>query len=52
MVNSGDRIVVKVPGSIANLRPGFDVFALSLKAPHDLLTSLGAGVKTVAPFAR
>jgi homoserine kinase len=38
MVNSGDRITVKVPGSIANLGPGFDVFALALKAPHDLLT--------------
>ncbi len=81
-VNSGDRITVKVPGSIANLGPDFDVFALALKAPHDLLTleltderdvclhisahgfeivgldsdtlltSPGAGVKTVVPFAR
>jgi homoserine kinase len=33
-----DRVTVKAPGSIANLGPGFDVFAIALKAPSDLLT--------------
>jgi len=32
------RVMVQVPGSIANLGPGFDVFALALARPYDLVT--------------
>jgi homoserine kinase len=32
-----NEVTVKVPGSIANLGPGFDVFALALKKPYDLM---------------
>ncbi len=31
------RITVSSPGSIANLGPGFDVFALALKEPRDIV---------------
>ena len=38
MKTEDDKVTVKVPGSIANLGPGFDVFALALDEPYDLLT--------------
>jgi len=36
MPRQSDEVTVRAPGSIANLGPGFDVFALS--SPYDLLT--------------
>jgi homoserine kinase len=38
MTKVSSKVTVKVPGSIANLGPGFDVFALALTHPHDLVT--------------
>jgi homoserine kinase len=38
MQRETDRITIKVPSSIANLGPGFDVFALALKTPYDIMT--------------
>ncbi len=38
MTKVPSKVTVKVPGSIANLGPGFDVFALALAHPHDLVT--------------
>lgn len=38
MPRDDKKVTVKVPSSIANLGPGFDVFALALSDPYDLLT--------------
>src|SRR3990170_8605357 len=37
MPEESDRLLVKVQASIANLGPGFDVFALALNEPFDFL---------------
>ncbi|MFQ6053199.1 MAG: homoserine kinase [Candidatus Bathyarchaeia archaeon] len=38
MSRDGEKVTVRAPASIANLGPGFDVFALALSRPFDLLT--------------
>ena len=38
MPRDNKKVTVKAPSSIANLGPGFDVFALALSDPYDLLT--------------
>ena len=48
MRNENDWVTVRVPGSIANMGPGFDVFALALDNPYDLLTIESIPEKTVS----
>jgi homoserine kinase len=42
-----NEIRLRAPATIANFGPGFDIFALALKAPHDLITIQRSSTDTI-----